>query len=85
MELIIAFIVLYLALLTADLLWSSKKDKFLEEEADRCLNRHCEIDENWSSRGYPTVLSAGIALIQDKDDKKRFIKTKKLFYSIDEC
>lgn len=81
MELLLAYTFLYLALLSSSLFWSwpSKKDKFLEEEADRCLNKHYEIDENWSSRGHPTALSAGIDLVE-KDGKKQFIKTKRLFF-----
>ena len=42
----IASILLFLGLLSAGLFWRFKRDPFLAREADRCLNRFCEMDPN---------------------------------------
>lgn len=61
--------------ISASFLWKFKKDDFLASEADRCLNKFCEIDENWNSRG--RVYTKGLALIEE-NGKRRFIKQAKL-------
>ena len=42
----VASILLFLGLLSAGLFWRFKRDPFLAREADRCLNRFCEMDPN---------------------------------------
>lgn len=72
----LALCLLFIGLILSGLFWKFKKNKFLAEEADRCLNRYCEIDENWTSRG--RVYVRGLAVIEENGGK-RFVKQAKLF------
>ena len=73
---ILAIVLLFLGFLTSGLFWRFKKDPFLADEADRCLNHFCEADQNWNSNG--RVYVTGLAVIEE-NGKKRFVKQKKLF------
>lgn len=72
---IISLLVLFAGLISAGLFWRFKRDPFLASESDRCLNRFCEVDSNWSSQG--RVYTKGLAVIE-KNGKKRFVKQAKL-------
>lgn len=71
----ISLLLLFVGLIITGLFWRFKRDDFLASEADRCLNRHCEVDSNWSSQG--RVYTKGLTVIE-KDGKKRFVKQAKL-------
>lgn len=75
MEIFVGFLCLIAGLITSSLFWSFKKDKFWEKESDRCLNKFCEVDENWNSNG--RVYTKGLTVIE-KDGKKQFVKQAKL-------
>lgn len=72
---IIAILFIFVGFLAMSFLWTAKKDLFLEDEADRCLNNFCEVDESWDSQG--RVYTKGLAVVE-KDGKKRFVKQAKL-------
>jgi len=57
------------------LLWTLKKDVFLENEADRCLNNFCEVDKYWNSNG--RMYTKGLTVIEENGNK-RFVKQAKL-------
>ena len=72
-----SMIFLFLFLLSANFLWTfGKRDKFLESEADRCLNNFCEVDDNWNSNG--KVYTKGLAFVKDKNNNLKIIKQAKL-------
>lgn len=71
----IALLMLFLGLLSSDLLWKFKKDPFLASEANRCLNNFCEVDDSWSSRG--RMYTRGLAVIEVNGVKK-FVRQAKL-------
>lgn len=75
MEMIWGLLMLLAGLITSGLFWSFKKDEFLEKESDRCLNKFCEVDNNWNSKG--RVCTKGLALIE-KNGKKQFVRQAKL-------
>lgn len=72
---IIGLLILFVGFISAGLFWRFKRDDFLARESDRCLNRFCEVDNNWNSEG--RVYTKGLAVIE-KDGKKRFVKQAKL-------
>jgi len=79
----IVLLLFWVGLQLACLLWKNpfrvryETDEFLASEADRCLNRFCEIpDEGWSSRG--RLYFTGLAVIKDQYGNFRFVKQKKL-------
>ena len=71
----IALLFLLLGLLTSGLFWRFKKDDFLAQESDRCLNRSCEAEPGWTPRG--RMYTRGLALIEE-NGVKRFVKQAKL-------
>ena len=73
---LLAVVLLFLGIYSTRLLWRFKRDPFLAEEADRCLNHFCEVDKDWNSNG--RVYVTGLAVIEE-NGKKRFVKQKKLF------
>lgn len=72
---IIGLLILFVGFISAGLFWRFKRDDFLARESDRCLNRFCEVDSNWSSEG--RIYAKGLAVIEE-DGKKRFVKQAKL-------
>ena len=72
---IIAIVLIFVGFLGVSFFWSGKKDRFLEDEANRCLNNFCEVDDTWSSKG--CVYTKGLAVVE-QDGKKRFVKQAKL-------
>lgn len=73
---IIALCLLFIGLVLFGLFYRFRKNKFLTQEADRCLNKYCEIDKNWSSRG--RVYARSLTVIEEGGEK-RFVKQAKLF------
>ena len=73
--LMLAFILLFLGLLSFNFFWRFKRDPFLASEANRCLNHSCEVNDNWTSRG--RMYTRGLAVVE-VDGKKKFIKQAKL-------
>ncbi len=76
----IGFILLFLGLISAGLFWRFKRDPFLAREADRCLNRFCEVDPNNHSDNHlrkQRMHRTGLSVISE-NGKLRFIKTEKL-------
>ena len=71
---LIAIFTLFIGILGLSFLWSFKKDKFLENESDRCLNNFCEVDENWNSNG--KLYTRGLAVIEENG--KTIYKTSKV-------
>lgn len=76
----IASILLFLGLISTGLFWRFKRDPFLAREADRCLNRSCEVDytnheDNHLRR--QKMRCRGLSLIF-KNGVFRFVKTEKL-------
>ncbi len=76
----IAYILLFLGLLSSGLFWRFKRDSFMARESDRCLNRFCEVDftnhednylrrQRMHRRGLSVICENGIF---------RFVKTEKL-------
>lgn len=78
---LLTFALVYLAFFSASLFWRFKKDKFLAADADRCLNRSCEVEENtiqeFERRGY--LYTKGLTVIEE-DGKKRFVKQAKIIF-----
>lgn len=72
---LIGLLLLFVGLISAGLFWRFKRDDFLASESDRCLNKFCEVDSDWNSRG--RVYTKGLAVIE-KDGKKQFVKQAKL-------
>ena len=64
-----------LSILLAPLLTKKKKNKFLEDEAERFIFKSSRVDKNWNSQG--RVYANGIAFII-KNDKKKIINQSKL-------
>lgn len=61
----ISFGLLFLGLLSAGFLWNfGKRDAFLENEADRCLNNFCKVDDSWNSEG--KVFTNGVTFTKNK-------------------
>ncbi len=80
MEGFIGALLILIGLFGLSLLWRFKKHSFFEEEANRYLNKFCEVDENWSSRG--RVYTKGLAILKEKgkdgETKIKFVKQAKL-------
>lgn len=72
---IIGLLILFVGFISAGLFWRFKRDDFLARESDRCLNKFCEADEDWDSRG--RMYTRGLAVIEE-NGKKRFVKQAKL-------
>ena len=73
----LSFGLLFLGLLSAGFLWNfGKKDAFLEEEANRCLNNFCKVEDNWDSEG--KVFTNGVAFLKNKEQVE-VIKQAKLY------
>lgn len=72
---IIAILFVFAGFIAMSFLWTTKKDIFLESEADRCLNGLCEANESWNSNG--RVYTKGLAVVE-QDGNKRFVKQAKL-------
>ena len=81
MEGFIGALLILIGLFGLSLLWRSKKNSFFKEEANRYLNKYCETNKNWSSRG--RVYSKGLAILKEigKDNKIKikFVKQTKLY------
>lgn len=82
--LFISLLFLYISLIGTSLLWSRNYDNYLAEEADRCLNRQCEISDTHNSeefrrRAYFHSIN-GLSVVVGADGKKRFIKTCRIIY-----
>lgn len=74
---IIAILILYVGFISAGIFWKFKKDDFLMKESYRCLNKFCEIDSDWNSRG--RIYTRGLTVIEENGEK-RFVKQAKLIY-----
>lgn len=74
----LSFVLLFLGFLSAGFLWNfGKKDEFLENESERCLNNFCEISGNWNSEG--RVYTNGLTFTKDKTSGEiNFVKQAKL-------
>lgn len=61
----LSFVLLFLGVLSAGFLWNfGKKDEFLEQESNRCLNDFCKVDNNWSSEGL--LFNNGVTFLKNK-------------------
>ena len=72
---IMALLILFIGFIGAGLFWRFKRDDFLARESDRCLNKFCETDDDWDSRG--RMYTKGLAVIEENGGK-RFVKQAKL-------
>ena len=74
----VSFLLLFFGFLSAVFLWNfGKKDKFLEEESNRCLNNFCKVEDNWNSEG--KVYSEKIMFLKNQETKEiEIIKQVKL-------
>mgnify|MGYP000190004163 CR=1 FL=1 len=72
---IIAILLVFIGFIAMSFFWGSKKDRFLENEANRCLNNFCEVDSTWNSKS--RLYTKGLAVVE-QDGKKRFVKQAKL-------
>lgn len=84
MELLLGLLFLLLALISANLFWAFKSNKYLAEESNRCLNNKCEISTTHNSEefrryGYFHSIN-GLSVVSGADGKKRFIKTCRIIY-----
>ncbi len=75
MDSILGILLFFLGIYLTRLLWRFKKNDFLNLEADRCLTKFCEVEQNWNSRG--RVYTKGLAFVS-KNGEKQFIKQVKL-------
>jgi len=78
MILLLSGILLFIAFLSADILWSFKRNEFMEHEAKRCLGNMCEIEDSWSSGD--KFYTYGFTIIRE-NGKNRFVKQTKLYGS----
>jgi hypothetical protein len=76
MDILGAVVLLLLAFLSVNLLWSFKKDEWAKQEAERCLVNRCQIDDSWHSQG--RVYTKGIALVEKSNGELAFIEQAKL-------
>lgn len=86
MELVLGLVCLYIGLMLGSLFWCFKKNDFLAKDADRCLNRFCEVEEDtireYQLQGY--LYTKGLAVIEE-NGKKRFIKQSKIVWLEPDC
>ena len=75
MEIIYFTLAFVLSVLITSLFTKKKKNKFLEDEAERYIFKNSRVNENWSSQG--RTYTNGIAFII-KDGKKKIINQSKL-------
>lgn len=71
----ILLVILFVGAISASFLWKFKKDDFLANESNRCLNNFCEVESNWDSKG--RVYTKGLTVIE-RNGKKQFVKQAKL-------
>lgn len=82
--LFISLLFLFISLIITTLFWGHNYDKYLADEANRCLNKQCEISsthnsEEFRRRGYFHSIN-GLSVVTGADGKKKFIKTCKIIY-----